>query len=129
MKPVPAMPNFRDAAIMWRYLLFVLPGGTLMFLIATWWVHRHSIAIGLDEMAARFKMRIGLPKKDPIAAGPSGSWDSENQARSISAMSLIARQEPSRRGKRAASSGVEVVNPRGAIHGRLTKTGPHETAK
>lgn len=45
MKPVPAMPNFRDAATIGRFLLLLLPGGVLMFLIATWWIHRHTSAI------------------------------------------------------------------------------------
>jgi hypothetical protein len=42
MKPVPAMPSFRDAATMGRFLLLLLPGGTLMFLIASWWIHTRS---------------------------------------------------------------------------------------
>lgn len=40
-------------------------------------------------MTARFKMRTGLPKKDRVAPALDGSWNSENQPRSISAMSFI----------------------------------------
>jgi hypothetical protein len=81
MKPVPVMPNFRDATTIGGFLLlFLLPGGTLMLLIASWWIHRRSQRNRADEMPARFEMRAGLPKKDLIAPALGRSWDSENRA-------------------------------------------------
>jgi hypothetical protein len=80
MKPVPVMPNFRDATTIGGFLLlFLLPGGTLMLLIASWWIHRRSQRNRADEMPARFEMRAGLPKKDLIAPALGRSWDSENR--------------------------------------------------